>query len=119
MQRFPDVLFLLLAFQAGSLLAQPTVGVPYQPDAEPDGLIGASDLLSLLGLFGAVYTPNEVTVDGVPLTTAWEEDCEEDEVYSDLDGAPDGAVAVFFNGQWHLLEDDARIRLISNLIRSR
>ena len=100
-------LLFVLALSAGQALAQPTVGVPYQPDAEPDGLIGASDLLSLLGLFGSVYTPDEVTVDGVPLTTAWQEECEEEEVYSDLDGAPDGAVAVFFNGQWYLLEDDA------------
>ena len=87
--------------------AQPTVVSPYQPDAEPDGLIGVSDLVSLLGLFGSVYTPDEVTVDGVPLTTAWEDACEEDDAYEGLDGVSEGAVAVFYDGQWWLLEDDA------------
>ena len=103
----PWFLLIVLALSVGQAVAQPTVGVPYQPDAEPDGLIGASDLLSLLGLFGTVYTPDEVTVDGVPLATAWQEECEEEEAYADLDGAPEGAVAVFYDGQWVLLEDNA------------
>ena len=57
------------------------MGVPYQPDAEPDGLIGASDLLSLLGLFGTVIRPMRSRWTGA-LATAWQDECEEEEAYS-------------------------------------
>lgn len=41
---------------------------PYQPDADQDELVGTTDLLELLTLFGAEWEASEILVDSVPLS---------------------------------------------------
>ena len=44
------------------------VEYPYQPDADQDELVGTTDLLELLTLFGAEWETSEIMVDSVPLS---------------------------------------------------
>ena len=46
-------LFFSLAM-LGAFVASAQTDCGYQPDVEPDGAIGVSDVLAILGLFGAV-----------------------------------------------------------------
>ena len=63
-----------LSLIAALLLSYLSVGqtlqieYPYQPDADQDELVGTSDLLELLTLFGAEWEASEILVDSVPLS---------------------------------------------------
>lgn len=69
MIRFAPVLSLLglLVLSTGFGRCQ-TISLPYNPDSEPDGIIGASDIVSTLGLYGESFSPGEILVDSVALT---------------------------------------------------
>ena len=65
----------------GASIAQDSVTLPYNPDANADSAIGAPDLLEFLPLFGTTFTPGEVMVDGQTLN----------EYIAVLEAAADGA----------------------------
>lgn len=99
------VLLLILLGPVLQSVAQPVVSIPYQPDAEPDGLIGASDLLHLLGIFGQEFEPGPVLVAGTPVDD-WEADCAEVvSVLDPLQDAADGTVAVLGESGWTFVTD--------------
>ena len=54
-------------FCFGASIAQDSFTLPYNPDANADSAIGATDLLHLLPLFGNPFMPGEVMVDGQTL----------------------------------------------------
>ena len=54
-------------FLCSSLLAQDPIVYPYNPDADNDELVGVTDLLPLLSVFGDDFQPGEILVDGVAL----------------------------------------------------
>lgn len=68
-----------LLLSATTMMAQTTIEIdpPYNPDANENGSIGSSDLMSLLGVFGYDFTPESIFVDGMTLEayllelTAW------------------------------------------------
>jgi hypothetical protein len=41
------------------------VTIPYNPDVDSDSLIGSSDLLSFLPIYGSPFTPNAVLIDSL------------------------------------------------------
>lgn len=47
--------------------AQDAIVYPYNPDADNDELIGITDLLPVLSIFGENFQPGEILVDGVAL----------------------------------------------------
>ena len=47
--------------------AQDAIVYPYNPDADNDELIGITDLLPVLSIFGENFQPGEIVVDGVAL----------------------------------------------------
>ena len=49
------------------LSAQDAIVYPYNPDADNDELVGVTDLLPLLSVFGEDFQPGEILVDGVAL----------------------------------------------------
>lgn len=49
------------------LSAQDAIVYPYNPDADNDELVGVTDLLPLLSVFGDDFQPGEILVDGVAL----------------------------------------------------
>ena len=57
---------LAIAFMAHGQSLQ--VDYPYQPDADQDELVGTTDLLELLTLFGGEWETSEILVDSVPLS---------------------------------------------------
>lgn len=65
--------FFLVAFSAVllacfPLTAQITITLPYNPDINGDQAIAMVDLLGILEAWGDVFPPDEVLVDGIPLT---------------------------------------------------
>ena len=50
-----------------SISASAQVVYPYNPDANGDSAITSGDLLEFLPLFASVYTPQGITINGVPL----------------------------------------------------
>ena len=50
-----------------SLTAQEVVTYPYNPDEDVNGLIASPDLLGLLAMYGEVFSPGEIQIDGVSL----------------------------------------------------
>ena len=44
-----------------------SVTLPYNPDSEPDGIIGAVDVVESLSIYGQNFTPGEILVDGETL----------------------------------------------------
>ena len=76
-----SLLALSLMFCFGASIAQDSVTLPYNPDANADSAIGAPDLLEFLPLFGTTFTPGEVMVDGQTLN----------EYIAVLEAAADGA----------------------------
>jgi|GEM_PF-1607956 len=50
-----------------SLSAYAQVVYPYNPDANGDSAISSSDLLDFLPVFATTFTPQGITIDGVPL----------------------------------------------------
>jgi len=54
--------FLLL-----EISAQEAIVYPYNPDADNDEIVGVTDLLPLLSVFGEDFQPGEILVDGVAL----------------------------------------------------
>lgn len=56
---------LCLAFAVGAQTAQ--IDLPYNPDADEDSLIGTTDLLPLLALFGGEFEPDEILLNDVAL----------------------------------------------------
>jgi microcystin-dependent protein len=58
-----------LCFLALSLSAQETITYPYNPDGDADGSITVPDLQDLLGNYGGAFSPSDILVDGVTLTT--------------------------------------------------
>ena len=50
-----------------SLTAQETLTYPYNPDEDVNGLIASPDLLGLLAMYGEVFSPGEIQIDGVSL----------------------------------------------------
>ena len=54
-------------FLCSSLLAQDPIVYPYNPDADNDELVGVTDLLPFLSVFGDDFQPGEILVDGVAL----------------------------------------------------
>ena len=65
----PDMRLIALLFVVSpSLIFSQVVATPYNPDANGDSFISAPDLLNFLPVFGAPFTPNETTVDGIPLS---------------------------------------------------
>ena len=54
-----------IAFAAGAQTAQ--IDLPYNPDADEDSLIGTTDLLPLLALFGGEFEPDEILFNDVAL----------------------------------------------------
>ena len=58
-------LVLGIAFAAGAQTAQ--IDLPYNPDADEDSLIGTTDLLPLLALFGGEFEPDEILFNDVAL----------------------------------------------------
>ena len=54
--------FLLL-----EISAQEAIVYPYNPDADNDEIVGVTDLLPLLSVFGEDFQPGEIMVDGVAL----------------------------------------------------
>jgi len=75
------VLVLCTLWLSQVALAQSSITLPYNPDANADSAIGAPDLLDFLPLFGNTFTPGEVMVDGQTLT----------EYIAVLEAAADGA----------------------------
>ena len=59
----------LSLFLAVTLSAQTAIEIdpPYNPDANEDGVIGSSDLMGLLAVFGYDFTPASIVVDGMTL----------------------------------------------------
>ena len=57
-----------LCFLALSLSAQETITYPYNPDGDADGNIAVSDLQDILGVYGNVFTPSEITYDTLNLS---------------------------------------------------
>lgn len=49
------------------LSAQDAIVYPYNPDADNDELVGVTDLLPLLSVFGEDFEPGEIVIDGVAL----------------------------------------------------
>jgi hypothetical protein len=47
--------------------AQDAIVYPYNPDADNDELVGVTDLLPLLSVFGEDFQPGEIVIDGVAL----------------------------------------------------
>lgn len=47
--------------------SQEAIVYPYNPDADNDELIGVTDLLPVLSIFGESFQPGEIVVDGVAL----------------------------------------------------
>ena len=54
-----------VAFAVGAQTAQ--IDLPYNPDADEDSLIGTTDLLPLLALFGGEFEPDEILLNDVAL----------------------------------------------------
>ena len=54
-----------VAFAVGAQTAQ--IDLPYNPDADEDSLIGTTDLLPLLALFGGEFEPDEILFNDVAL----------------------------------------------------
>ncbi len=54
-----------MAFAVGAQTAQ--IDLPYNPDADEDSLIGTTDLLPLLALFGGEFEPDEILFNDVAL----------------------------------------------------
>lgn len=61
-------LIAILFFFTPSLICSQVIAPPYNPDANGDSFISAPDLLNFLPVFGAPFTPNETTIDGIPLS---------------------------------------------------
>ena len=59
---------LSICFLALSLSAQETITYPYNPDGDADGNIAISDLQDILGVYGNVFTPSEITYDTLNLS---------------------------------------------------
>ena len=53
----------------GSFSASAQITAPYNPDSEPDGVIGASDVLQTLAFYGSSFTPDSILFDGISLDT--------------------------------------------------
>lgn len=47
--------------------AQDAIVYPYNPDADNDEIVGVTDLLPLLSVFGEDFQPGEIVIDGVAL----------------------------------------------------
>lgn len=54
-------------FTSFLVFAQDAIVYPYNPDADNDELIGITDLLPVLSIFGENFQPGEILVDGVAL----------------------------------------------------
>ena len=59
--------FLACLALCASLSASAQVVYPYNPDANGDSAITSSDLLDFLPVFATTFTPQVITIDGVPL----------------------------------------------------
>ncbi len=65
MKHFLTLVAMCLAFAVGAQTAQ--IDLPYNPDADEDSLIGTTDLLPLLALFGGEFEPDEILFNDVAL----------------------------------------------------
>ncbi|HHZ97212.1 MAG TPA: hypothetical protein EYN67_17080 [Flavobacteriales bacterium] len=61
---FPLVLIGLFT----SLSAQEIITYPYNPDSDGNAFVASADMLETLAVFGSVFTPAEIQIDGVALT---------------------------------------------------
>ena len=61
--------FFTLLLAASSLTAVGQVTYPYNPDGDADGSIAVIDLQDFLSTYGLEFTPGEVMVDSIPLST--------------------------------------------------
>ena len=59
---------LLFATCCFTVSAQGDIDYPYNPDFENDGFVGIEDVLELLSVYGAPFTPEQLLLDGVSLT---------------------------------------------------
>ena len=58
-----------LCFLALSLSAQETITYPYNPDGNADGQIAAIDLQDFLSVYGLEFSPGEILMDSIPLSS--------------------------------------------------
>lgn len=65
MKHFLTLVAMCVAFAVGAQTAQ--IDLPYNPDADEDALIGTTDLLPLLALFGGEFEPDEILFNDVAL----------------------------------------------------
>jgi len=65
MKHFLTLIAMCVAFAVGAQTAQ--IDLPYNPDADEDSLIGTTDLLPLLALFGGEFEPDEILFNDVAL----------------------------------------------------
>ena len=63
------VAFTLTFAFSSTVAAQIEIDYPYNPDSDGDEVIGATDLLSLLSVFGMEFNLDSIYVDGVALET--------------------------------------------------
>ena len=94
--------FLACLALCASLSASAQVVYPYNPDANGDSAITSGDLLDFLPVFATTFTPQGITIDGVPL----------DEWLADLE-------AVVNNLQAQLNAQDATIDSLQNAAMTR
>lgn len=87
-----------------SFSASAQVIYPYNPDANGDSQITSGDLLDFLPVFATTFTPQGITIDGLPLDE-WLIDLE-DVVYSNAD-AVDHLFAIQFDMQTQINELEA------------
>ena len=59
---------LLLSAACFTASAQSDIDYPYNPDFENDGFVGIEDVLELLSVYGAPFTPEQLLLDGASLT---------------------------------------------------
>ena len=59
---------LILAVACFTASAQSDIDYPYNPDFENDGFVGIEDVLELLSVYGAPFTPEQLLLDGASLT---------------------------------------------------
>ena len=62
------ILTLLLVAACFTASAQSDIEYPYNPDFENDGFVGIEDVLELLSVYGAPFTPEQLLLDGASLT---------------------------------------------------
>lgn len=59
---------LILAAACFTASAQSDIDYPYNPDFENDGFVGIEDVLELLSVYGAPFTPEQLLLDGASFT---------------------------------------------------